>query len=168
MSYPPLFFLDHEYRQSPTKLQLAPEAEDKARQRRRRSNPPGPPQYQGPNACDGGSREASPGNRQQLPKTRQPNRQHHGSTKAQGDEDKEEGEGREGKTAGGSGDSCKLLSPRPSRKLRSDLVPGPWLVPSKERLSRALWGVCMGQGGEEEEQKGDTGRGKGMEVKRRS
>ncbi|XP_077185642.1 PDZ domain-containing protein MAGIX isoform X2 [Paroedura picta] len=162
---------DQEFSQSPTKLQLAPEAEDKARQRRRRSNPPGPVQYQGPNICDGGSQEASPGNRQQLPKTRQPNRQHHGF-KAQGDEDKEEGEGgwrprEQGKAAEGSGDSCKLLSPRPSRKLRSDLVPGPWLVPSKERLSRALWGVCMGQG-EEEEQKGDTGRGKGMEVKRRS
>ncbi|XP_015279740.1 PREDICTED: membrane-associated guanylate kinase, WW and PDZ domain-containing protein 1-like [Gekko japonicus] len=163
---------DHEYSQSPTKLQPAPEAEDKARQRRRRSNLLGPPPCQGPDVCDGGSQEASPSNRQQLPKTRQPNRQHHGSAKAQGDEDREEGEGgwrhREpGKTAEGGEDSCKLLSPRPSRKLRSDLVPGPWLVPSKERLSRALWGVCMGQG-EEEEQKGDPGRGKGMAVKRRS
>uniref|UniRef100_A0A8D0E1E8 PDZ domain-containing protein n=1 Tax=Salvator merianae TaxID=96440 RepID=A0A8D0E1E8_SALMN len=84
----------------------------------------------------------------------------------------EDGEGgwrlrEQGQILEGGGESCKLLSPRPSRRLRSDLVPGPWLVPSKERLSRALWGVCMGQG-EEEEQKGDSGRGKGMEVKRRS
>ncbi|XP_054859862.1 uncharacterized protein LOC129346546 [Eublepharis macularius] len=163
---------DRGYSKSPTKLQQVPEAEDKARQRRRRSNLPGPPQHQGPNVCDGGSQEASPSNRQQLPKTQQPNRQHRSSTKAEGDEENEEGEGgcrhqEQGKTAGGGGDTCKLLSPRPSRKLRSDLVPGPWLVPSKERLSRALWGVCMGQG-EEEEPKGETGRGKGMEVKRRS
>uniref|UniRef100_A0ACB8ENE1 Uncharacterized protein n=1 Tax=Sphaerodactylus townsendi TaxID=933632 RepID=A0ACB8ENE1_9SAUR len=164
---------DREYSQSPTKRYQTPEAEDKARQRCRRSNRPGALQYQGPNVCDGGSPEASPGNRQQPPKTRQLNWHHHCSTKVQGDEDKEGEEGgwrhhREQETIGeGRGDSCKLLSPKPSRKLRSDLVPGPWLVPSKERLSRALWGVCMGQG-EEEEQKGDAVRGKGMEVKRRS
>ncbi|XP_062975527.1 PDZ domain-containing protein MAGIX [Elgaria multicarinata webbii] len=170
---------DREYSQSPAKLHQVPEAEDKARQRHRRSNPPGSPQYQGQNLYDGSSREASASSRRQQqpppPKARQPSRPHHGSTKAQGEEKDDENDDGErgwrhreqGKGVEGGGDSCKLLSPKLSRKLRSDLAPGPWLVPSKERLSRALWGVCMGQG-EEEEQKGGTGRGKGMEVKRRS
>ncbi|XP_033029424.1 membrane-associated guanylate kinase, WW and PDZ domain-containing protein 3-like isoform X1 [Lacerta agilis] len=168
---------DRDYSQSPARLQQAPETEDKGRHRHRRANPPGGPQYLGQPPCDGGSREASPSNKPrqqlqlQLPKARQPSWPHRSSTKALGEED-EDGEGgwrmrEQGKGVEGGGDSCKLLSPRPSRKLRSDLVPGPWLVPSKERLSRALWGVCMGQG-EEEEQKGDSGRGKSMEVKRRS
>ncbi|XP_078242635.1 uncharacterized protein LOC110090614 isoform X4 [Pogona vitticeps] len=169
---------DREYSRSPTKLLQVPEAEDKVRHRHRRSNPPGGPQYQGQNLCDGGGQEPSPNGRhqqqhqqQQLPKARHSSRLPHGSTKVQGEEEEEGDAGwrprEQGKNTEGGGESCKLLSPRPNRKLRSDLVPGPWLVPSKERLSRALWGVCMGQG-EEEEQKGDPGRGKGLEVKRRS
>ncbi|XP_042309204.1 membrane-associated guanylate kinase, WW and PDZ domain-containing protein 1-like isoform X1 [Sceloporus undulatus] len=162
---------DREYNQSPARLLQVPEAEDKVRQRHRRSNPTGGPQNQGQNPCDGGGREASPSSRQQLPKARPFSRPHHGSTKVQGEEEEDRERGcrqREpGKNSEGGDESSKLLSPRPSRKLRSDLVPGPWLVPSKERLSRALWGVCMGQG-EEEEQKGDPGRRKSMEVKRRS
>nr|XP_020669971.1 membrane-associated guanylate kinase, WW and PDZ domain-containing protein 1-like isoform X6 [Pogona vitticeps] len=169
---------DREYSRSPTKLLQVPEAEDKVRHRHRRSNPPGGPQYQGQNLCDGGGQEPSPSGRhqqqhqqQQLPKARHSSRLPHGSTKVQGEEEEEGDAGwrprEQGKNTEGGGESCKLLSPRPNRKLRSDLVPGPWLVPSKERLSRALWGVCMGQG-EEEEQKGDPGRGKGLEVKRRS
>ncbi|XP_066474677.1 PDZ domain-containing protein MAGIX [Tiliqua scincoides] len=162
---------DHECSKSPAKLQQVPEAEDKARHRHRRSNPPGAPQHQGQTLCDGSGQEASPSSKRQLPKARQPSRLQPSSTKAQVEEE-DDGEGRwrpqeQGKNVEGGGESCKLLSPRPSRKLRSDLVPGPWLVPSKERLSRALWGVCMGQG-EDEEQKGDTRRGKVLEVKRRS
>lgn len=114
----------------------------------------------------------SPSSRQRHFKVRLSGQLHNSSIKAQ-EKEEDDGEGgwrhqEQEKKIEGEGDSCKLISPRPSRKLRSDLVPGPWLVPSKERLSRALWGVCMGQG-QEEEQKGDTGRGgKSMEVKRRS
>ncbi|XP_062827246.1 membrane-associated guanylate kinase, WW and PDZ domain-containing protein 1 isoform X2 [Anolis carolinensis] len=162
---------DREYSQSPAKTLQVPEAEDRVRHRHRRSNPAGGPQYQGQSPCDGGGQETSPSGRQQLPKARPSSRLHHGSAKVQVEEEEDRERGwrqREpGKNSEGKDESSKLLSPRPSRKLRSDLVPGPWLVPSKERLSRALWGVCMGQG-EEEEQKGEPGRGKSMEVKRRS
>ncbi|XP_061470063.1 membrane-associated guanylate kinase, WW and PDZ domain-containing protein 1-like isoform X2 [Rhineura floridana] len=164
---------DHEYKQSPNKLQQVSKAEDKARHRHQRSKPPGDSQYLGLTPCDGGSQEALPssGRQPQLLKTCRSSQLSHDSTKAQGEED-EDGEGgwrlwEQQKSMEGGGENCKLLFPRSSRKLRSDLAPGPWLVPSKERLSRALWGVCMGQG-EEEEQKGDARRGKGMEVKRRS
>ncbi|XP_053156264.1 PDZ domain-containing protein MAGIX isoform X2 [Hemicordylus capensis] len=133
---------DREYSQSPAKLQQVPEAEDKARHRHRRPNLPEDPLYQGQTLCDGGGREASPSSKQQLPKTRvhqssakaQSSRVHQSSTKAQGKEE-DDGEGgwrcqQQGKNVEGAGESCKLLSPRPSRKLRSDLVPGPWLVPT--------------------------------------
>ncbi|KAJ6655302.1 hypothetical protein lerEdw1_005494 [Lerista edwardsae] len=160
---------DRQCSKSPAKLQQVPEAEDKARHRHRRSNPPGAPQYQGQTLCDGGGQEASPSSKQQLSKVRQASRPQPSSAKTWVEEDDDrEGHRRpreQGKNGVDGGESCKLLSPKPSRKLRSDLVPGPWLVPSKERLSRALWGVCMGQG-EDKEQKGDMGRGKGLEVKR--
>ncbi|XP_042309207.1 membrane-associated guanylate kinase, WW and PDZ domain-containing protein 1-like isoform X3 [Sceloporus undulatus] len=74
---------DREYNQSPARLLQVPEAEDKVRQRHRRSNPTGGPQNQGQNPCDGGGREASPSSRQQLPKARPFSRPHHGSTKVQ-------------------------------------------------------------------------------------
>ncbi|XP_015746440.2 PDZ domain-containing protein MAGIX isoform X1 [Python bivittatus] len=163
---------DHEFSQSSTKLQQVLEAEDKARHRHRRPNRSMVSQNLGQNLGDGDDREAALCDiRQQLPKAHQSGQLHQTSSKAQGEEEKDREQGwrphKQGTNGEGESDSYKLLSPRPSRKLRSDLVPGPWLVPSKERLSRALWGVCMGQG-EEEVQKGNPGRGKGMEVKRRS
>ncbi|XP_038237209.1 PDZ domain-containing protein MAGIX [Dermochelys coriacea] len=48
----------------------------------------------------------------------------------------------------------------------SEPAPGPWLVPSKERLSRALRGVCMGEG--EDDEGGSLGRGKDGEGRRRT
>ncbi|XP_030403085.1 PDZ domain-containing protein MAGIX [Gopherus evgoodei] len=48
----------------------------------------------------------------------------------------------------------------------SEPAPGPWLVPSKERLSRALRGVCMGEG--QDDEGGSLGQGKGREVRRRT
>ncbi|TFJ98296.1 cell adhesion molecule 4 [Platysternon megacephalum] len=55
------------------------------------------------------------------------------------------------------------LSPQRERVWRglSEPAPGPWLVPSKERLSRALRGVCMGEG--EDDEGGSLGQGKGGE-----
>lgn len=161
------------FSQSSTKTQQQVlEAEDKARHRHRKPNRSMVSQHVGQNLGDGDDREAAVCNvRQQLPKVHQSGQLHQTSSKAQGEEEEDREQGRRPHKQGMNGesesDSHKLLSPRPSRKLRSDLVPGPWLVPSKERLSRALWGVCMGQG-EEEVQKGNPGRGKGMEVKRRS
>ncbi|XP_075772079.1 membrane-associated guanylate kinase, WW and PDZ domain-containing protein 1-like isoform X2 [Pelodiscus sinensis] len=60
------------------------------------------------------------------------------------------------------------LSPQRERIWRglSDPAPGPWLVPSKERLSRALRGVCMAEG--EDDEGGSLGQGIGGEVKRRT
>ncbi|XP_039180400.1 PDZ domain-containing protein MAGIX isoform X5 [Crotalus tigris] len=159
---------DRVFSQSSIKTQQVLEAEDKARHRHRKPNRSLVPQNVGQNLGDGDDREAALCNiRQQLPKPHQSGQLHQTSSKAQGEEEEDREQGWRPHKQGTNGESDKLLSPRPSRKLRSDLVPGPWLVPSKERLSRALWGVCMGQG-EEEVQKGNPGRGKGMEVKRRS
>ncbi|XP_029769635.1 membrane-associated guanylate kinase, WW and PDZ domain-containing protein 1 [Terrapene carolina triunguis] len=60
------------------------------------------------------------------------------------------------------------LSPQREQVWRglSEPAPGPWLVPSKERLSRALRGVCMGEG--EDDEGGSLGQGKGGEVRRRT
>lgn len=60
------------------------------------------------------------------------------------------------------------LSPQRERVWRglSEPAPGPWLVPSKERLSRALRGVCMGEG--EDDEGGSLGQGKGREVRWRT
>ncbi|XP_074873539.1 PDZ domain-containing protein MAGIX isoform X2 [Carettochelys insculpta] len=67
----------------------------------------------------------------------------------------------------GQGGSVSL-SPQRQHVWRglSDPVPGPWLVPSKERLSRALRGICMGDG--EHEEGGSLEQGKGGEMKRRT
>ncbi|XP_026567151.1 PDZ domain-containing protein MAGIX [Pseudonaja textilis] len=164
---------DRVFSQSSAKTQQQVlEAEDKARHRHRKPNRSMVSQHVGQNLGDGDDREAALCNvRQQLPKAHQSGQLHQTSSKAQGEEEEDREQGwrphKQGTNGESESDSRRLLSPRPSRKLRSDLVPGPWLVPSKERLSRALWGVCMGQG-EEEVQKGNPGRGKGMEVKRRS
>ncbi|XP_039366303.1 PDZ domain-containing protein MAGIX isoform X3 [Mauremys reevesii] len=60
------------------------------------------------------------------------------------------------------------LSPQREQVWRglSEPAPGPWLVPSKERLSRALRGVCMGEG--EDDEGGSLGQGKGREVRWRT
>ncbi|XP_067408335.1 PDZ domain-containing protein MAGIX [Emydura macquarii macquarii] len=67
----------------------------------------------------------------------------------------------------GKGEHGSLSPPREQvwRGL-SDPAPGPWLVPSKERLSRALRGVCMGEG--EDDKGGSMEWGKGGEMKRRT
>ncbi|KAM7134282.1 PDZ domain-containing protein MAGIX isoform 2-T2 [Macrochelys suwanniensis] len=73
----------------------------------------------------------------------------------------------QGWPASGKGESGSL-SPQRERIWRglSEPAPGPWLVPSKERLSRALRGICIGEG--EDDKGGSLGRGKGGEVRRRT
>nr|XP_008173950.3 PDZ domain-containing protein MAGIX [Chrysemys picta bellii] len=75
--------------------------------------------------------------------------------------------GKEAEAEARKGESGSL-SPQREQVWRglSEPAPGPWLVPSKERLSRALRGVCMGEA--EDDEGGSLGQGKGGEVRRRT